>query len=560
MTRAFPSLHGLARILAHPLFCRTCALLITVAYPYLCRIGGFPNIDEGVFGYSSMVYHYNLTHGEALAPLQGLSLWSLLLAWIPCLAAIPLPWFRLADMFAALLAAWLLCAIMQRECGIFSCLIALVFLPCVTSWTFIENGFKNSFFPAWACFFGAILLIMDKGKAAGGGRWLWAGLLTALGIMLRETFFPFALLGLVAAWKMAGFKKALFYCLGGIIGGLAILALIECIAPGSLANIWKGYVDRSAIYETQTGRIWHNFLLYAPRFLLYSAPALAFTAIIGLIALLFHFLDRMRPANSFEAPEKDGACRAWGASFWLSLCLIPLYETLVKIGFSYHFAQSLPGLACLAALFAGVVARSCQHMRFLKSHWIISACLFAPLLGCAAAAISGLPPISDLKNSFYAIMELRQNKWPAEMAAKSIPLRAIDAIQRQLPNGGTVSSSGILHFIYTSSGLLPPLSGSHDADDNYLLGDLSRFYINTGKHGERLRKAILANPPDVAALARPLGTHEPSFPNEIGKILESTGLYEKFAEIYPATPRMGIQHYDWLALDLYRRKAPPSLP
>lgn len=543
----------------HTYISRALVILIAVVYPYLCNLGGYPNIDEGVFGYSSQVYHYNITHGQSLAPLQGLSLWSLLLAWIPELGPIPLLWFRMADMVAAMLAGWLLCSIMQRKCGAFSNIIGLVFLLCMTSYLFIESGFKNSFFPAWACFLGSVLVIINKGKKAGAIQWLCAGALVALGIMLRETLFPFALLGLFTAYKKGGIKNALFYCLGGIICIIGILLCLEALAPGSIINIIKGYLDRRDIYATQNVRLWNHFLNYGKGFLIISMPALALTAILALSASLFYFWSKKFAEDSGKMSKPcaagDEAISPWPIYFWLFVCLIPLYETGVKICFYYHFAQSLPGLACLGAICAGIIICDKRRREIALTHKYISICLLLAIVCCIFGSLQKLPNVSSLKNTINVFKRLEEKKWPDEMSASSIILQAVDKIQRQLPMGGTVSSSGALHLIFPASGLLPPLAGEHDPDDNYMLGDLSRFYLNTGKDSDRARKALLVNPPDIVVIAKPHGSHEPSFPDTLASILIDSGLYEKFSEINPIAPeKFGFKHYDWLALDLYRRK------
>lgn len=540
----------------HPLAARSFALLVAVALPYLSRLTGYPNIDEGTYAFYAMVYNYNLAHGESLLSMQGLNLWPLLLSWLPDLPGMPILWFRLADLFAALLATWLMCAIMRRECGIFSSLIALVFLGCMMNFKIVESGFKNAFFPAWACFFGAILIIGMKPANAGSGRCFLAGFLTAFGILLRETFFPFALLGFVSIWIGGNFKKAFFYALGGIFCASFILAGIELLAPGSLASLYQGYVDRTLIYKIQNDRIWHNFSYHLYQSLKIFLPCLLFSvAVIGW-NILSAAARRHMPAKA-GGMDKGSGVSGLKLCFWLAVSILPLYETVVKISFPYHFAQALPGLACLTAAYAGAAIKKGCFEKTLDFYKKPAYCLLAAACFGVIASCAWLPDIFRLGKTVNDVAQVAAYKWPREMIEHSTTLRVVDEIHKNLPNGGTVSTNGLAQFIYPASGTLPPLSGAFDAADHYRLADLSRFFVQTGMDRERVKAALLANPPELIALLVPLGEHEPSFPEELAAIIDSTEIYEKCAVIDPEAPNSGIKHFTWGAFDIYRRKAAP---
>lgn len=545
---------AMEKISDYPLVMRATVLLIAVAYPYLCGLGGFPNIDEGVYAYSSIVYNYNLLHNQPLAPLQGFAFWPWLLAWIPDLPGVALIWFRIADMLAALISGWLLCAIMQRECGVFSNAIGLVFLLCMTSRLVIDNGFKNSFFPAYACLFGAVLIL--SGVKPSNFRWFFGGVLTGFGILLRETFFPFALLGLIVAWRKGGIKKAAIYSLGGV----AIVALIgicvELSAPGSLASLYKGYVDRALVYKAQTNRIYENFIFYSSGSLTLFRPALTLFAAIALWFVIFWpgWTPGEKASSIEDADQMAARSLPWGKlSFWLCVALAPLYETLVKISFYYHFSVALPGMACLAAVLAGRDRAFGGFRQGWKKNKIIVIILIA--WGCAGAAraLDNLPDPGELERTVSVLARFPKLDWPESLIPESNVLRTIQLAKSQTPDGGFISANGAMFFLYPASGLSPNLGGAFDADDNYRLGDLGRFYLQTGKNGERLKKALLANPPDVIILARPLGGHEPSFSDELADVLIASGRYKKFASVDPRDAGNKATDNAWLAYDLYRR-------
>ena len=524
----------------HALAARAATLLLAIAYPYLCRLGGFPNMDEGYYAYMSAIYNYNFAHGQPFAPLQGLALWPLLLAWIPDLPGNSLLWFRLADMCAALVSGWFFCSILERECGRFAYLIALVFLLCMTDSLVVNNGFRNSFFPAWACFFAAVLAVDRPGKRQKLLAWLGAGALTSLGILLRETFFPFAFLGLAVAWRSAGTRAAFAYSLAGILLAAFLAGLIELRCPGSLANFYKGYADRVLIYQEQSWRIIPHLLKYSWRSLLLFSPAVILSVAIILWWRAF------------------GVCGwrnlDWNRiMFWLAIMLLPLYEVFVKVSFHYHFAAALPGMACLAAIFAGQPQLSLGAALAVK-RWLASAILAAGAL-CVAGALAALPGPAGIVRTAEALGLPEGQNWPEEMMRQSTTLQTVEILDRALPKNGTVSTNGMALFILVAANRLPPLDGPIDRDDNNLLGDLGRFYLQTGKDRERVTRAILANPPDAVVLIEPKEGHEPGFTPELEGILADTGLYEKIAAVDPDSPDNPASDYDWTGYGIYRLKS-----
>lgn len=524
----------------YPLVMRLAVLSVAVIYPYLCYLGGFPAMDEGFYGWNSLTYNHNLAAGQPLAALQGFALWPLLLAWIPDLPGLSLLWFRLADMLAALLAGWLLCEILEKECGVYANLLALVVLIFLTNHHVIDNGFKNSFFPAWACFFGAVCLVFRR-KRRGAYVWFFAGALVGLGVLLRETFFPFAFLGLVAAWRMGSSKGAVYYILGGMTVALLIVAGIELLAPGSLASLYKGYVDRALVYRAQHWRLLPNFISYGLRSLLLFSPAL--------LLFLATFLWWAR----FKSSGK-GNLSKWEITFWLCIALLPLYEPLIKFGFYYHFSVCLPGWAFLAALFAGQPQENLREAVQNRKNFAGALLLLGFL--AVMASLASLPNLSNLAQTAEVLARFPDRQWPPSLVPRSTTLQVVDKINKALPNGGTVSPSGFGFFILTAGGFTPPLSGTFDKDDNYFLSDLARFFLNIGCDKNRMKEALLANPPDIIVLMQPKGTHEPVFTPELTEVLQDTGRYEKFATVDPDFPKNTVKDYTWVGYDIYRRTAP----
>lgn len=525
----------------HPYIIRILVLLVSVCYPYFCALGGFPAIDEGLYAWITQLYHHNLASNEALAPTQGMALWPLLLAWIPSLPGLPLVWLRLADMIAALITGWLLCSIMERECGSLANVIAVVFLLCMNNYAVINNGFKNSIYPGWACLFGAISLIYNYYPVQKNVLWFCAGMLVSLGILLRETFFPFAFLGLFAAFRIGGMRRALCFSLGGIVLGILVFGIIELIAPGSLESLYRGYVGRRLVYQSQSQNVLPYFLRHGAGSLQLFAPALCLAFAIISWTLIF------KKGKLFDPGKR------WFFYFWLAVSFLPLCESLSKISFYYHFALMLPGMACLTAFFAGLPHFSMAEawkMRPLPGAVLIA----IGVLGLGSVCLR-LPDMSAPARTLAVLHQLPHRRWPEFMIPQSTTLQVADLLNQALPAGGSVSSNCLTNFIYPASGFMPPLTGSFDPDDFNQLGDLGRFYLQTGHDGKRVLKALQDNPPDVIVLATALDEHEPCYSNELRKIILDSGQYEKFATVDPRLPNNYATNYAWFVYELYRHRS-----
>lgn len=518
-------------------------LAIAVLYPFLCGIGGMPEMDESSYIYVSTAYNYALHNAQTLPPLLGMSLWPLLLSFIPDLPGTSFVWYRLADMLSALLFGFLFYRCLQRISGhmLISLILVLVILVCMTAQQTMNNGFKNSYFPAWCCLWGALLVLRKYEDTAGKFvlPLLAAGSLLSLGILLRETLFPFAILAFFAVWKMWNLRAALFFALGGIILACVVLGGIELLHQGNLASFYKGYADRSLFYKNEAGRTGEHILIYGIRSLKLFSPALIFIA--GCVTLAF-LSKNARPLFS-----------VWQLLFWLCAFLLPLYEPFLKYGFYYHYAMCLPGLGGLCALLARKLSPSAIEANGKKYHKIIFICGLFCLSGFLMA-FTLLPSPQRLTNSLRFLAG--NGNWSVQDPLRnSTSLEAAEKIKALLAGRGTLSVNGYAFMLYPLTGARPPWEGKIDPDDNFHMGDLGRFLTNINLNVARLVEAIKNNPPDVIALAVFHSRHEQSYSREIAAALENSGLYELAGKVEPDPPGPQKRHYGWLGYDIYRLKS-----
>jgi len=492
-------------------------VLAATAFPRLMVVGGLPTTDEGAYAYYAQFIHANLAAGRGLPDAGMLDIYPLMLSWVFSLPANHMILLRLADMFVAVVASCLLYSVIEQESGsrVGGALISLVFLFTMNQPIFIQTGFKNSIFAAYIPLFLALRL----GTANKvGAHWEWVGALVALAVLLRETFFPFLIVGALAIAKAYGWRACLRFILGTSIAILVVMVGIA-IARGGIANLIEGYRDAAALYDAVAGRDVNLFVNNGIASAREAAVALAFGG-LGVIAIFIGLITRNRQVS----PGRF--------IFWLFVATVPLLEPASKIGFPYHFAVCLPGLAGLAAF--GWKSATTGRDASIK------------LIFATAAAMVGVvmlfPKTTTLveywPHTRSTLESASTGSWPNEATASSNYLLAAEAIRKVAPPNGTLSVSGFMHALYPLTGMLPPC---HE------LSNLSATLIKLNLDGIRFKQALLACPPDV--LMTTTRTNWPGA-DTLTKAVEDSGLYEQVA-IIPVAPD---KSYGGFGGTIYRRK------
>ena len=492
-------------------------VFVSTVCPRLISLGSFPYMDEGFYAYWAQFIHRSLAQGQGLPDAGGFMLYPLLLSWLCALPGNALVWLRLADMLVAAWAGWLFCRLLVRESrsAVGGMLLAMAFLTAMNLPAVIQAGFKNSIFAAYIPLFLALDLAREKDERSPS--WFAAGVLTALGVLLREPFAIFAVAGAVAVWLGRGPRALWRYVAGGFFGGLLLLALTGLLR-GGVAELIQFYVQTGAIYGPEAGRVWHKFVNNGQGALREFWPLLLLTA--G-AAILF-----------WRQTARGTRGRAW---FWLVLALLPLLEPLSKIGFVYHFAVVLPGCAGLCALTWGRVLRVSSRLR---RGGVVALCLAWVIL------LAALPGMGQARMTLDVLGAFPSPVWPERYIPESNTLLAGRAIRAALPPSGTLSISGFMYFLYPVTGALP--SGP-------AMSDLSRTFILAGCDPFRFEKTLCENPPDVLVVGETHGEHSAIFTEALQHAVEKSGLYVRVAEI----PIDRKKNYGWIGCAVYRRAVPP---
>ncbi|GHT94715.1 hypothetical protein FACS1894116_09130 [Betaproteobacteria bacterium] len=339
---------------------------------------------------------------------------------------------------------------------------------------FIEFGFKNSITIAYIPLFLAIYIgqgIIQKQHPAVSNAWWIVGGLTALAVLFRETFVPFAALGLVTVYIAGGKNAALRFFLGGITTGTLVIGSI-LTARGSATGIIEAYQDLSLLFGAiPKEEIQDNFFYYGCQTILLSYTAFGFSVLA--IIVLSSIIRRSRQIFL-------------SSLFWLSFIVLTFIEPATKIGYSYHFAVALPGFAGLCALCLREIAKEWPNLSWASNGKRDA----IALPGIALSVIWLSFNLSSMNDDWRLITQetLIDGDWSALIRdSHTYPFLAAE-IEKIIPKNGTLSLNRNLEILYLLTDHLPPSSR---------LSNLTTLGFHVGFSVPRIKEDLMACAPDV---------------------------------------------------------------
>jgi len=481
---------------------RTLAIgLIVVAagvlVPRLASLSGLPTTDEGYYGYFGMRIASTLTGGHGLPPDGFLMLYPLITSWVFELPGNSFVLLRTIDLLVTMTAGLLFFVMLHRESRniAFAALLSLTFLLAMNAFVFVQYGFKNSIFLSYIPLFLAVILSQSD-HPPRNRRFIAIGSLVALGILIREPFAAFAFLAVIGTWIRHGRRNAMLVCIGGGVTVLLVCAPV-LLLRGDVEAFVASYRGAGTMFSAVQDQRSELFLNAATEWAKASVLPLILSA-AGVIAMLISSTQRAHQT-------------AWvRALFWLTVAAVPLIEPTMKIGFPYHFAASLPGLAGLCALAWRVSSRPTNALPAL-------------LLMASALLFMHGPQwtkyFQDLPRAALTAYTTATHGWPPEAHGASNYMIAADAIQRASATGTTLSVSGFMFPLFPLSGKAPPSAQ---------LSDLTLALINMDMDRGRLTQALLACPPAVI-----MTTTRTEWPGaeDVEEAVKATGIFRKVATV-----------------------------
>lgn len=471
---------------------------ICVVLPRVAGLSALPTTDEGYYAYFSMRIAAALAQGHGLPADGYLMIYPLLTSWVFDIAANPFVLLRFIDLVVSAAAGLLFYILLQRESRSiwFAALLSAVFLLTMNWAAFVQNGYRNSIFLSYIPLILAVILTQSE-RRPSDRRLFLVGCLVALGILIREPFAGFSVLAVVASCLKFGRRGAMAVAAGGVAAAVAVLIPL-LILRGSLQGLVVAYLDAGTMFSAVQDQRYTLFVNAVSTWAKASMLVLAFTA-FSLIVVAIAGARRER---------RDIWLRA---AFWLAVAAVPLIEPIMKIGFPYHFASALPGLAGLSALAWRETSLPRAAMGFVAILLAFSAYqFFEPQVSWQ---------LKTVRQATADAISTARNGWVADARQTSNYLIAADLIGRASEHGQTLSVSGFMFTLYPLTGKVPPSAQ---------LSDLTLALIDMNMDGERLSRALRACPPDII-----MTTTRTEWPG--AELIESTvqesGLYRQVGTV-----------------------------
>ena len=503
-------------------------VLLTTGFLRLQLLAGPPDTDSGFYTFVSQYTYYMLSNGMNMPDKMPFSLYPLITSWVWALEIQQWVALRIIDLLVAVIASCLLFKVILKESGstIFTIALLLPVLIALNSSEYIGFGFKNSIWIAYIPLFSALLLWQNL-KKDSNLTFYYIGALAALGTLFREPFLLFFILGGITIWVTYGWKTLLKYLIGAAILGFTITGIILYLRSWDVVALVSSYIDvQNKTYDTSAEDM--KLLFYKSGL----STAKDFTLILttSLIAFIY--------AIKLFINKKINIRRTL---FWLSLSLVALVEPYLKMGFPYHFAACIPGLAGLSALGWRYVSieQTREKYKYLKVAISFSSIFFL------------YPVLTDFEmTNKYTIVDayyLSQSQLfkHEESINSSNHLIAAKIILENSREDSTLSVTGQMEALFPLTGLLPPA---------YIAADLRNLLSNVCDFDEALFKEkineyqptlIMAVEP-VIYMFGPLRGED-----EMARLIEETKLYEKIAII----PYNADITYGWKYGSIYRLKS-----
>ncbi|GHT95473.1 hypothetical protein AGMMS49545_18490 [Betaproteobacteria bacterium] len=501
-----------------------CVLLAGTIFPRLMVVGGLPAMDECVYAFSAQWIHHSIASGHGIPNAGSLSLYPMLFYWVFNLDYNPVIALRFADMCVAVLTSFFLYTVLYKESKnkIGAVLIALVFTFTMNSFIFIDYGFKNSIMAAFAPLFLAIRIgqqIIRSERPEVSHAWLMVGALTALAVVLRETFVSFAVLGLIVVFVARGRKAALRYFLGGVATGIVLIGGL-LLARGGVMEAIFAYRDWGLVFEFTQDRVSGFFTYYGLMAIEEASVALCLSLLAILVLVFIAIIRRSKRI-------------ALNLLFWLSFIGFALIEPITKIGVAYHFAMTLPGFAGICALALREIAREWPHLSWANRErrdaiTLLGVTLLVVWLSsmCFALSRSWWPQTQE------TLIAAPTGGWAEESVSLTNYLLAAGEIKKVMPENGTLSTSGHMNSLYPLTGHLPP---------SYQLGNLSIIALKSDLSVSRIQEALMVCAPDVIMVyMQDDGWFTGYGHKEILAAVMGTGVYEAVTEIPAARRGYGL--------------------
>ena len=495
--------------------------ILTTGFLRLQIIGSPPSSDGGFYSFTSQ-WLYNAVAQDIIIKDSRLFLYQFMVSWVYALDVNQIILLRIIDGFVAIAASIVLFNVILKESGskLFTVILIVPLLIILHDFTNVLYGFRNSIWASYLALFGALIL-WQKYSKEGNFSFYLIGALISMGVLLREALLPFSVLAGIAIYVSYGGYALVKYLIGSAVLGFSVLIFMLMFRGWDLQNLIDAYTLYAGLY-----RDFSTMGLTFKAGMLHLIQTGWFVCILS-IASIFYFIK-----INFSDKKSVSANRFY---FWVLVALIPLIEPIFKLGFHYHYSNSLIGLA-------GLCAMSWKYLSIKESKQIkklsiiliglLSLFVVIPTVNSNVIKVSRiiLPSNAILWAKTYDSFRYKnviESSQYLTLAAKIYSLSKEDS---------TLVTSGMMQVLHPLTNLLPP---------TYELSWLRYLYVKMNFDENKLIKIIKKHRPTLIVT-----TDWSAGEAAMSEIIDKIDIYEKVAVI----PSNSTKTYGYKSGTIFRLK------
>jgi len=507
--------------LKNPNLIAVAIVMFTTGFLRLQAVVSSPDSDGGYYVFACQWIFNAITQNIVIKDSQ-LYLYQFLTAWVYGLEVNQIILLRFIDGLIAIAASLVLFKVILKESGskLFTIILMTSLLITLSDLSYIRAGFTNSIWAAYLPLFIALLVWQNISKEDKHSFYLIGGLVS-FGIMLREPFLPFFLLVGLVIHIGYGWHALFKYLIGSTILVFSVLGLMLMFRGWDLYNLIHIYI----LHVDFVGDFGKWGLSFTSG--IFSLIQTGwFVCTLSLVAIFYviklNFSDkRIVAMNRFY--------------FWILVAIIPVIEPIFKIGYAYHYANCLIGLAGLSAI--GWKYLSNHESKQIKKSalmviGIISLFVVLPTVNSKFIKQNRIIMPSDAivlatDSTSFRQADLIEKDQYAKLAAQIYSLSKEDS---------TLAVSGLMQVLYPLTELLPP---------TFELSWLRYLFIKLNFDEDKFIKVIEKQRPTII-----LTTDWNPGEAALSAIINKIDLYEKVGYVPISSKRV----YGWKSGTIYRLK------
>jgi len=485
--------------------------VFTTGYLRVHFVTFLPEPDGGFYTFLAQEINAAISNGENISSDISLGLYPFITSWIFSLEINQYIALRWVDLLVAVLASLLFYKIILKESGstIFTIILVGSALLVMNDKDLILYGYRNSIWAAYLPLFGALLIWQSISKA-NSYKFYQIGALIALGVLLREPFLPFFILGGISILIAYGRNAFFRYLFGSALLGFIILGFMLIFREGSLLELINSYrLQASGINMFRTeDSFFYNGLAVIKVFW--------FGIFLSILSILYATVLSQKNKNLINSKR---------FIFWGALAIIPILEPLLKFAVPYHFANSIPGLVGLTAVgWSYINLNQSEKTKRYSIIIILLICIYGAYPNLSASLSSKWLKQKDaVFNAYNALwVDIYSDKEKIKWSAHLI---VADLIKQHSNKNSTLAVMMYSQHLYPLTGLRPPI---------YKMSNLSSFYTNTlaGDEDKMIDMLKQYQPTIITTIMYRLpGVTELPGNKVIPRVIEKTNLYEKIITV-----------------------------